>query len=470
MYNIVKSWHIERNYSQMNKTIISIIIGFASVTSSALLHAEDLLSVYQQAKTNDPLVLKAQAEYMASKEGIDQARATLLPTLQATASMTAYESESVSDGKAPFPTSGTVFTSERDNTSFGASLSMELYHHDSWLRLDNAKKSAHRSDIAYQAAKQELIVRVTGAYFDVLSAKDDLDFAKAEKASIERQLEQTKQRFSVGLTAITDVHEAQAQYDNAVTAEIRAENGVFKAEEALRVITNIYPRDLNTLNTERFSASRPIPDSANEWQATAEAKNLDLISQKISVDIAKENINIARSGHYPTLDLSGRYTNSDDTFKNDFTGKYNEPNLDSNSIGITLTVPLYSGGSISSAVRQEQSNYVAASQDLAQTHRNVIRNTRNAYNTVIADVSAIKALGQAVISAESALKATEAGFEVGTRTIVDVLNSTRNLYDAKRNLSTTRYGYVQNILALKRSGGTITEQDLSDINQGLIAE
>ena len=167
--------------------------------------------------------------------------------------------------------------------------------------------------------------------------------------------------------------------------------------------------------------------------------------------------------------MSGRYSNSDDTFNDNFTSEYNRPDLDSQSIGITLTIPLYSGGAVSSEVRQAQSNYVAASQDLEQAHRNVIRNTRNAYNTVIAGVSAIKALGQAVVSAESALKATEAGFEVGTRTIVDVLNSTRNLFDAKRNLSTTRYGYVQNILALKRAGGTITEKDLNDINQGLIA-
>ncbi|MFT5755984.1 MAG: outer membrane protein [Alteromonadaceae bacterium] len=456
----------------MNKKIISIIIGFASVTSSAFLHAEDLLAVYQQAKANDPLVLKAQAQYMASKEGIDQARAVLLPNLSAEASLSSRESDAqnFNDNFGPI---GSTVTSTTDSTEYSATLNMQLYSHDSWLRLDNAKKSAHQSDIAYQAVKQELIVRVTGGYFDVLSAKDDLDFSKAEKASIERQLEQTKQRFSVGLTAITDVHEAQAQYDNAVTAEIRAENNVFKAEEALRVITNIYPRNLSSLNTKRFSASRPIPDSANEWQKVAEAKNLDLISQKISVDIAKEAINIARSGHYPSLNLRGNFSSGKS--KSGFTavnGSQNFPETpfyDTSSIGVTLSVPLYSGGAISSAVRQEQSNYVAASQDLAQTHRNVIRNTRNAYNTVIADVSAIKALGQAVISAESALKATEAGFEVGTRTIVDVLNSTRNLYDAKRNLSTTRYGYVQNILALKLAGGTITEQDLSDINQGLIA-
>ncbi|MFT5297148.1 MAG: outer membrane protein, partial [Colwellia sp.] len=209
--------------------------------------------------------------------------------------------------------------------------------------------------------------------------------------------------------------------------------------------------------------SRPVPDSANEWQQTAEAKNLELIAQKIAVDIAKENINIATSGHYPTLSLDGSYgkSNTDDLLLN------SSSDSDSKSIGITLRVPLYSGGATSSGVRQAQSNYVAVSQDLEQTHRNVVRNTRNAYNTVIAAVSAIKALGQSVVSAESALKATEAGFEVGTRTIVDVLDSTRNLYNAKRNLSSTRYNYVQNILSLKRAAGTITEQDLININQGL---
>jgi outer membrane protein len=308
---------------------------------------------------------------------------------------------------------------------------------------------------------------VTQAYFNVLSALDDLEFATAEKAAIARQLEQTKQRFEVGLTAITDVHEAQAQYDNAITEEIRAQNSVYNAEEALRTITNVYPSNLSVLNTERFGTTRPLPDSANEWQQMAETKNLDLIAQKIGMDIAKENINIARSGHYPTLDFSGRYTSSEDTFESDFFGQIDHPSLDSHSLGITFNVPIYSGGATTSAVKKAQHNYVAASQDMELTHRDVVRNTRNAYNTVIAAISAIKALEQSVVSAESALKATEAGFEVGTRTIVDVLNSTRNLYNAKRNLSSTRYGYIQSVLNLKRAGGTITEQDITDINQGL---
>lgn len=443
----------------MKKTITSLIISIACAASSSLAIAENLLSVYEQAKSNDPVVLKAQAQFNAAKEGITQARATLLPQISAFGSYTEYEKDFNDNLGGDY---------QFEDSEFGASLNMQLYHHDSWLRLDNAKKSAHRSDIHYQSAKQDLIVRVTEAYFNVLSAKDDLEFAEAERAAIERQLEQTKQRYSVGLTAVTAVHEAQAQYDNAVTQVIRSENNVYNAEEALRVITNVYPRNLHTLNTKRFSASRPIPDSANEWQQTAEAKNLDLIAQKISVDISKESINIATAGHYPTLDLNGRYTttDSDSVLNRPITSREN----DSQSIGITLTVPIYSGGATSSAVRQAQSNYVAASQDLAQTHRNVVRNARNSYNTVIATVSAIKALEQAVVSAESALKATEAGFEVGTRTIVDVLDSTRNLFNAKRNLSSTRYDYIQAILALKQAGGTISEKDLRDINQGLSSD
>lgn len=441
----------------MKKTITALFIGLACAASSTVANAEDLLSVYQQAQTNDPVVLRANAEYQAAREGISQARSVLLPQINGSVSYTDSDRDLYSSE------SNSVVTRKTETFSYGATLSMELYRHSTWLQLDNAKKTAHQSDISYQVAKQDLIVRVTEAYFNVLSAKDDLEFSVAEKAAIERQLEQTKQRFSVGLTAITDVHEAQAQFDNAVTAEIRAENNVYNAEEALRVITNIYPRDLYILNTDRFATSKPSPNSANEWQQTAEAKNLDLIAQKISVDIAKENINIARSGHYPSLTLNGNYNKSD----SDING-FNEPKLDDHSIGITLNVPIYSGGAITSRVKQAQSNYVAASQGLEQSHRDVVRNTRNAYNTVITSVSAIKSLEQAVISAESALKATEAGFEVGTRTIVDVLNSTRNLYNAKRNLSTTRYAYIQNVLRLKRAGGTITEQDLKDINQGLM--
>lgn len=452
----------------MKKILISLIIALTSATVSNNLYAEDLMTVYQQAMANDPVVLKATAQYMIAQEDIESVRAILLPQVNAYGGYTKSESES-----EPFTAlmpigTGAVISTNSDSINYGVRLDMQLYHHDSWLRLASAKKAAHRNDISLQSAKQELITRVSQAYFNLLSAIDDLEFATAEKVAIERQLEQTKQRYSVGLTAITDVHEAQAQYDTAVSSEILAENSIYTAEEALRVITNVYPRDLHILNTNLFSTSRPIPDSANEWQKIAEAKNLDLISQKVALDIAKENISISRSGHYPTIDLNGSYGSNQRDSETEGFDPTSSPYLNSYSVGVTLNVPIYAGGSVNSLVNKAQQSYVSSSQDLALTHRGVVRDTRNAYNTVIAAVSAAKAYKQSVVSASKALEATEAGFEVGTRTIVDVLNSTRNLYNAKRNLSKTRYAYIQNVLSLKKSAGTITPQDLKDINKGLM--
>jgi outer membrane protein len=446
----------------MKKTLSTLIIAIASAITSANAQADDLLTVYQQALLNDTVVLKAQAQYDIVKEDIEQARSVLLPQI------TGFANYSKGDEESYDVTTDNTATTEFNSLGYGASLNMQLYHHDSWLRLDTAEKSAHQSDLNYQVAKQDLIVRVAQAYFTLLSTKDDLVFAQAEKAAIARQLEQTKQRFSVGLTAITDVHEAQAEFDSAVTEEIRSENAIYNAEEELRVITNTYPRDISRLNTDRFSTSTPNPNSADEWQKAAEAKNLDLITAKVGIDISKQNIDAAKAGHYPTLDFAASY-NSADLETDGPLGNINGPAVDDYSVGVTLNVPIYSGGAIESSVRQAQSRFVLASQDLMQTHRAVVRTTRNAYNTVVATISGIKAFEQSVLSATKALEATEAGFEVGTRTIVDVLDSTRNLYNAKRNLSSTRYSYIQNVLLLKRAGGTITDEDITAINTGLIA-
>lgn len=448
----------------MTNRFNSLFVGVVLASTSSVVSAQDLQEIYQLALQNDPTSLKAQAQYKAAQENIEQARSILLPKLSASASFTDSEEEN------------DLFTQETERTRMSLDLSMQLYHHSSWLGLDTSKKRAHQSDINYQFVKQQLITRVTGAYFDVLAAYDGLEFAVAEKKAIERQLEQTKQRFSVGLTAITDVHEAQAEFDNSVAEEIRAQNSVYTTEEILREITGSYPRDLNLLNTERFSAIMPTPSSANDWQKMAEAKNLQLISQKISMDIAKESIDIESAGHLPTLSLTGSYgtteTDGDcDLANGSFGGcnTFNGVEQDDQSIGIQLNVPIYSGGNTSSKVRAAQHNYVAASQDMQITYRGVVRESRNSYNTIVATISGVKAFEQSVISAESALKATEAGFEVGTRTIVDVLESTRNLYNAKRNLSTTRYSYITNMLRLKEAAGTISEQDIAAINQGLIA-
>lgn len=452
----------------MKKTLSTILIAVVGSISITNANADDLLSVYNQALLNDTVVLKAKAQYEIVKEDVVQARSALLPQISGYANYTDGESESYNPPIDTLP-NGITTSTEYSSLGYGANLNMQLYHHDSWLRLNIAEKAAHQLDLYYQVAKQDLIIRVAQAYFTLLSTKDDLVFAKAEKAAIARQLEQTKQRFSVGLTAITDVHEAQAQYDNAVTAEISAENAIYSAEEELRVITNAYPKNINALNTSRFSTSTPNPNSADAWQKSAEAKNLDLIASKVGIDVAKQNISAAKAGHYPTLDFNASYNVADGKTQINAIN-INSPALDDYSVGVTLNIPIYSGGAIESSVRKAQGNFVLASQDLQQTHRSVVRTTRNAYNTVVASISGIKAFEQSVLSATKALEATEAGFEVGTRTIVDVLDSTRNLYNAKRNLSSTRYSYIQNVLLLKRAGGTITDEDIMAINSGLIAQ
>ena len=444
--------------------IVPLITLTLSIFSHAI-YAENLLGVYQQAIKYDPLTLEMKAKYEANQEIIDQARSALLPHVAAVASVNNNQADVFNTVKDIAPLGSTI-SSSTQTSSYGAKFTMELYHHDAWQRMSNAKKIAHLSDLNYQLAKQELILRVTHAYFEVLRANDNLEFSIAEKATIKRQLQQTKKRFSIGTIAITDVEEAQAKFDIADTAEIRARNNVYNAKENLRTITNIYPNNLSILNVDSFSTTTPLPANIDSWQQIAENKSLSIIIQKVSSDIAKENINIAQAGHLPTLDLNGQIGRS----KSDFTrSRFSFDNiyLNNHSLGLTLTVPIYSGGKTSSLVRQAQKNYIAAAQSLERVHRNVVRNIRDAYHNVNTSISAIKSLQQALVSTKTALKATETGFKVGTRTIVDVLNSTKNLYDAKRNLSSTRYNYIESVLALKQASGTISELDIKEINQGL---
>ena len=270
----------------------------------------------------------------------------------------------------------------------------------------------------------------------------------------------------MGLTAITDVHEAQANYDSTVAQEIQAENAVELALEALRVITGKYHDRLFTLDTESFSATMPNPASPEEWLKIAEDSNLSLLVNRLALDIAKEDIASARAGHLPTVGLSAGASRT----KNDISGdqiNFETPWLDSYSVGVNVNVPIFQGLRVSSQTQQAKYNYVAAGQDVEQTYRQTVQSIRSSFNDVKASISTIRALEQAVVSAQSALKATEAGFDVGTRTIVDVLDSTRNLFDARRNLASARYDFIQAVVNLKQAAGTLTSDDIQMINGGL---
>lgn len=406
--------------------------------------ADDLLQIYQQALTSDPIVLQAQAQRNALYEQIEENRSPLLPTLSASVGYDKnwHDLQGDSDGYA-----GRV------------SLSQLIYDHSAWVGLSLAEKAASKADSAYASAMQSLITRVTSAYFDVLTAKDNYEFQGAEKRAIERQLEQTKQRFAVGLTAITDVHEAQAQFDLASAAEILAENTLANSYEALREITGVDHKTINVLDTERFSASAVSPASSADWLKMAENRSIDLMTQRIAKDIAQETITLYKAGHMPTVNFDANYTKAFDQSP--------IADFDSKSVGVSIKVPIFEGFKIDSKVKQAQYQYVEASEKLEQTHRGVVKNVRNNFNNVSASISSIRAYEQSVVSSESALKATQAGFEVGTRTIVDVLNRTRDLYDSKRKLSDARYGYIKSILALKQAAGTINEDDVIAINSGL---
>jgi outer membrane protein len=429
----------------MKKSLLALLVGF-SVTSQVF--ADDLYQVYQQALQSDPATLQSQANKDAAFAAIGSNRASLLPQIDLTLGASKDGGDSDAEGN-----------------SASIVLNQSIYSAANWAGLDKAEMTASQAEAFYGAAKQDLILRTVTAYFNVLQAKDDLDFAQAEKRAIERQLEQTKQRFEVGLTAITDVHEAQAQYDTSVAAEISAQNGVEINLEALREITGNYHQSVSVLDTQKFSASQPTPANVLDWLKIAEEKNLNLMAAKLGVDISKESIDIATAGHYPTVGLNASLSSTGDEV-GDFgtAGRYNR-----SSIGISVNVPIYSGGATSSGVDIAKFNFVERSENREKAYRTVVRSVRSNFYDVTASISRIKAFEQAVVSAESALKATEAGFDVGTRTIVDVLNSTRNLFDARRNLSRVRYGYVTSTLALKLAAGTLSEQDVLDINKGLKA-
>lgn len=465
----------------MNKKLLPFIISLTLGSVSTIAQADDLNEIFQLALTKDPQVLKAAANLEANKEGIVQARAVLYPQL----SFSARATKSYDEGSSNVSFAGSpVFypsESERVSNSYTFSLNQEIFNLATWQQLKVSEKRALQSRVNYDLANQNLINRVAQIYFNVLKAQDDLELAQAENKAIERQLEQTNQRFKVGLTAITDVHEAQAKFDTSVAEVIRSQNNVEIQKELLREITGRYHQDLAPLNTARFSTTKQ-ESSASNWVNLAQSNNQELQIETINMEIAQENIKIATSGHLPTLNFSASYgqsnTNASESTLNapaevlnqldrTQTVKSNAAPVDSKSVGVSLSVPIFSGFATDSKVKQAQANYVAASEDRELAHRRIVRTVRTAYAEVSTLISTLKALEQAQVSANSALQATEAGFEVGTRTIVDVLNSTQSLFNAKRNLASSRYDYIMAVLNLKQAAGTVSANDIVAVNKGL---
>ncbi|NOX75033.1 MAG: TolC family outer membrane protein [Gammaproteobacteria bacterium] len=397
---------------------------------------------------NDPIIRGAEAEHLAVREELRQSKANFLPSINLSASRT----EGNASATKPVRRSGNT-----SKTSYSFNLTLPLYRRDNYVARRLAKHNVTRANAEYDAALQALVLRVAEAYFDILSRRDDLEFARAEKLAIKRQLEQTQQRFDVGLVAITDVHESRARYDLTQAEEILASNQLDNRVEALRALTGTYHAELDKLNDD-ITLVRPDPEDIEEWTRTALEQNFDLLATQAALDEARENVAQQRSGHYPTLDLEARHAYSDN--KSLFFGT----TIDTNSIGLNFNLPIYAGGLTSSKIRQSLHLLEASRQALVGQRRKAQLQVRNAYLSVLSGISRVKALKQAQISNQSALRAAEAGYDVGTRTTVDVLLARRNLFSAQRDYAQSRYDYILNTLRLQQAAGLLTADSLKAIS------
>jgi outer membrane protein len=441
------------------KKLLPLLIGLSLGGFTTLSHAENLMQVYQQAKESNPDLRKAAADRDVAFEKINESRSPLLPQLGLGADYTYTNGMRDNDGL--------------NSNNYGASLQLTqtIFDMSKWRQLSLTEKQAGIQDVSYQSSEQTLMLNSATAYFNVLRAIDALSYIEANKEAIYRQLDQTTQRFNVGLVAITDVQNARAQYDLVLANEVTARNNLDNSLEALRQITGQYYGQLDSLNVERFSTTKP--ENVNSLLQEAEKRNLSLLSARLSQDLAREQIKYAQTGYMPTLDLtaSSGVSNTDYNSLSNSQKAQNSNGASSyqgqNTIGLQFNLPLYSGGATNSQVQQAQYNFVGASESLESAHRSVIQNVRSSFNNISASISGVEAYRQAVVSAQSSLEATEAGYQVGTRTIVDVLNATTTLYSAKESLSNARYDYLISQLNIKYALGTLNQNDLMALNGGL---
>ncbi|MEQ8233414.1 MAG: TolC family outer membrane protein [Gammaproteobacteria bacterium] len=418
--------------------------------------ATDLLDVLEAAEQRDPVYREAQASALAIAEGIPQAKAELfLPSLSFRAG-TGRVRQDIELQNA-FGAQGLVYYMQHN---YGVSLEQPVYHHDRIIALRQADKRLQQAQLEVVVARQDLLLRVAERYFEVLAARDSLQFARAAKQSLERQLEQARQRFEVGLIAITDVQEAQAGYDRALADEISAQNAIENAIEALREVTASYHDDLLVLGDD-MPLLVPEPQDIDAWTNTAIEHNLEIAASLVATDIAREEISRQTAQHYPTLDIVGGHN------FNRAGGRFGSAKVHQSEINLELNLPLYSGGRVLSQTREAEHEHRATLDRLEQSRRAVQRDTRQAYLGVITRISSVKALEQAVVSSTTALESTRAGFEVGTRTAVDVVAAERVLSEAKRDLARARYDYIIDMLRLKKAAGSLSPEDLAAANSWL---
>jgi outer membrane protein len=438
-------------YTTTNLNAALLLIGSLLATLCGQAQADDLVSTYQLALDSDPQYQAAVEAHRAALEVIPQSRAALLPNIgfSGDVSRNRFDQRNSSD------------TSYSTNQTYSVGLRQALYQRERFLQLEQADNRVVQADAQLVAAQQDLLLRVATRYFLVLGAQDNVAFVEADKEAIARTLDQAQQRFDVGLAAITDTLEAQARYDIAVSDAINAERLLDDTREALRELTGELPVAPEVLKAE-IPLMTPEPVDQDAWVTAALEQNPLVLAARAATEVAKQEIQVQNSGHYPSLDMVADYSYRDTEF-----GGFTPLERNDSAIGLQLSLPLYEGGLVSSQTRQSRYQYNQAREEQEKQRRATERQTRDNYRGIISGISKVSALKNAVISNEKAVEASETGFEVGTRAIVDVLDAQRELLRARRDHARSRYDYLLDTLRLKQAAGILHETDLVQINNWL---
>ncbi|MCA1713643.1 MAG: TolC family outer membrane protein [Gammaproteobacteria bacterium] len=457
--------------------VLALLAGIGtSALLPAVVHAEDLLQAYELARAGDPQLSAAESGRLATREGAVQARAALLPQIDGTATLEKARNDSSSIGISRDPSGNIIFgpnTGESDTTSRNLNVGARqmIYDRSNFTRLQSQNALSRASDFQLESAGDSLVTRTSQAYFNVLVAIETLAAAQAQETALKKQFDFADKRLEVGLAPITDVHEARARYDSARANTIVVGNALEDAYQALVEITGQPVRNLKGLPQD-FQPALPSEQGAEGWVDTAIQNNPALLAKQHQVRSAEADIETARAGHWPTLYANGGYGDQKTWGDNTFNGLTSPADRSGRgpTVGITLSVPIFSGGATQSRVRQALAQRDVTQDELEQQKRALVRNTRNAYQTLVAGISEVEARRQAVFSARSAYDASQVGLEVGTRTVLDVLTNQQNLFNAEREYALARYNFLQNRLLLEQAAGTLDIADVQDINRLLTVE
>ncbi len=451
----------------MNRALASLLLLLAFTAS-----AKDLVGVYEDATHNDPQVRAADANRLAQRELRPQAWAALLPHLTGSASWTKDKQDGTESSllfnPSLIPPVNLPLSTDSTAKRWGLNLQQSIFSWSNLMTLQESANQVAQAEATYQAAQQSLILRVSQAYFNVLSAQDNLDAQQASLEAIARQLDQANKRFDVGLIAITDVEEAKAARDTAAAQVIAAKRTLATTNDQLGEITG-QKYDALSKPGDHMPLNNPEPASEDKWVQVSLDQNLTLVSSRLAADIARDNVKVAFGGHLPEISLTASRvrTNTDETESLGGPSVAFPTTLTDKQYAFQISVPIFSGGLTQSRVRQAQYSWIAAKETVVQNSRATERQARDAYLGVISGIARVQALRQALESSQTALKATEAGYEVGTRTAVDVLNARRQLVQAQTEYALSRYDYILSIIQLRLAAGTLNRNDLVEVGQWL---